>query len=691
MSAASPVTYSAAADGVGWITFDDPDARVNVFNSATQDAFGAALDSAAADVASGRVKALVVTSGKERIFIAGADLKWLGTLPDAATATEFSRRGQGLFQRLAESPVPVVCAIHGACAGGGYELALACHWRIASDAPVTQIGLPETGIGTIPGWGGCVRLPRLIGLKPALDHILRAQLVGAQAALESGLVQEVAPAAELRARAHQAALRLAAEGRPLVPPRPAMPRDAIAQLREQVQHRSRGQQPALLAALDAAVEAAERSLPEAFEIEARHFGAVTAGATCKNLIRVFFLRDAARKPSLEPWFAEREAREPTSPAVADKRSSEPPLRCVGVVGAGVMGSGIAQWLAVRGFDVVLRDVDAAAVERGIGVIRALCDEAVQRGKLSGGGANRALHRITGTAGWEGFEQCDAVIEAVVENLGTKQALFRELAGVVRSEAMLASNTSALPIEAIAAHTRHPERVLGIHFFNPVSRMPLVELVLSPQTSRRTAAQGLAFVQALGKSPVICRSSPGFLVTRVLFFFLNEAVRRWESGAGTAELDEALRDFGWPMGPLRLIDEVGIDVTDFIFGELEHYFPQRFVRSQACGRLLAAGLRGRKNGASRGFYRYDGGEAQVNDVETRPLVGVVTPAEGGRSGRGGAEGLMQVMVEEARRCLEEGVVKTADDIDFALLSGTGFPPFRGGLMHWARSAGILQTE
>ncbi|HUR58206.1 MAG TPA: 3-hydroxyacyl-CoA dehydrogenase NAD-binding domain-containing protein, partial [Opitutaceae bacterium] len=290
--------------------------------------------------------------------------------------------------------------------------------------------------------------------------------------------------------------------------------------------------------------------------------------------------------------------------------------------------------------------------------------------------------VAPTGGWEGFRTCDLVLEAIVENTTAKQGLFGELAGIVPADAILASNTSALPIEEIAGHVPHPERTIGIHFFNPVSRMPLVEIILARETSAETAERALALVKALGKSPIICRSSPGFLVTRVLFFYLNAAVGLWEQGVPTAELDAALRDFGWPMGPLRLIDEVGVDVTDFIFGEMAHYFPDRFVRSTACGHMLGAGLKGRKNGEGRGFYRYEGGVEAINDgvgkAERGPVGDLAYNSEKI------VKQLMQVMVEEAQRCLAESVVKSADDIDFALLSGAGFPAFRGGLMRWAHT-------
>jgi 3-hydroxyacyl-CoA dehydrogenase len=358
---------------------------------------------------------------------------------------------------------------------------------------------------------------------------------------------------------------------------------------------------------------------------------------------------------------------------------------VGIVGAGVMGSGIAQWCAARGFAVVLHDSQPAALDRARTVIDGIFAEAVKRGKMTESAAAEARARITWADGLPALAGCDLVIEAVIENVAAKQKLFSELAAVVRPEALLASNTSALPIGEIAGHVPNPARTLGIHFFNPVSRMPLVELILDRETAPPAAAAALDFVKALGKSPVICRSSPGFLVTRVLFFYLNEACRLWEEGVPTGALDAAMRGWGWPMGPMRLIDEVGVDVTDFIFGEMAHYFPDRFQATTVCARLLAAGLKGRKNGASSGFYAYADRRETVN-----PAMNTILPLAHARS-HGLEPGdaaivdrLMGVMVAEAQRCLDEGVIKTPDDVDFALLSGAGFPAFRGGLMRWARS-------
>ena len=661
-----PVTHSVDADGIGWITFDDPAGRANVFNPETL----AALRTATAALTAAPVKAVVIISAKEKIFIAGADLKWLSRIDDAKSAAQTARDGQKLFTQVARLRVPVVCAIHGACAGGGYELALACSWRIATDAKETVIGLPEVGLGVIPGWGGSTRLPRLVGVSAAVEHILTAALVPAATAHQTGLVDELVPAAELKARAKAVALKLAAGGLPARSAPPAPPTDFFASQRKLAAVRRRGQ-PAPLAVLDAIEQGVGLPLDEALALEAEAFGRVAAGEVAKNLMQVFFLKEAGKKISLDAWFAQ--------PAQAPAAA---PFQIIGIIGAGVMGSGIAQWCARHGFGVMLCDADREALEHAITIIRGLFDDMVKRGQLSHAAAHKAMGSIGVTTGLEDFDGCDMVIEAIVENVAAKQKLLAELSRIVQPDCVLASNTSALPIEELAAGAVKPERILGLHFFNPVGRMPLVELVLSPHTTRATADRALAFVKALGKTPVICRSSPGFLVTRVLFFYLNEACRLWEQGVPAKVIDRAMQDWGWPMGPLRLIDEVGVDVSDFIYGEMQHYFPDRFTGATICSRMLTAGLKGRKNGASSGFYSYAGGAATLNPA----LEAMAPPAALAMEPSAIADRLNGVMIEETKRVLAEGVLKGPDDADLALLMGAGFPAFRGGLMRYAKSIG-----
>ncbi|WP_438480241.1 3-hydroxyacyl-CoA dehydrogenase NAD-binding domain-containing protein [Oleiharenicola lentus] len=668
MSSQSPVNHFIDADQVGWIVFDDPNGRANIFNPTTQAALGEAIEA----LKKAAPKAVVLISAKEKIFIAGADLKWLAKLSSVAEAETASHAGQRLFARLETLGVPVVCAIHGACAGGGYEMALACDWRIASDAKETVIGLPEVGIGLIPGWGGCARLPRLIGVMAAVEHILKAALVPSAEALRVGLVDEVVLAAELKEKAKAAALRLASEGKPQRPTVAVVEEGFFANQIKTVAGRMRGQ-PAPLAVLGAIGQSIGVSLEKALEIEASNFGGVAAGEVAKNLIQVFFLKDAVKKSTMDAWF-------PNEPAtVLSAPSATAPFQIIGVIGAGVMGSGIAQWCVMHGYGVMLCDSNGEALDRGVAVIRALFADLVKRGKMTSAQAHKSTGSIGITTSVEDLESCDLIIEAIVEDVAAKRKVYAQLSKVLPPECLVASNTSALPIDEIMAPLAGQERTLGLHFFNPVGRMPLVEMVVSPHTSRATADRALAFVKKLGKTPVICRSSPGFFVTRVLFFYLNEACRLWEQGVPTETLDRAMRDWGWPMGPMRLIDEVGVDVTDFIYGEMKHYFPERFLPTSVCGKLLAAGLRGRKNGTSAGFYAFAEGE------KLNPAVEQFAPAAKiDMSDEAIAAKLNGVMIEETKRVLAEGVLKSPDDADLALLMGAGFPAFRGGLMRYARS-------
>lgn len=370
-----------------------------------------------------------------------------------------------------------------------------------------------------------------------------------------------------------------------------------------------------------------------------------------------------------------------SPTAADHPSGMEShgIRRIGVVGAGVMGSGIAQWCAARGYDVVLCDAQTAALTRADDIIRGLFAKAVQRGKLDETAASAGLARINRSVELTALAGSDLVIEAIVEDVTAKRELFTELAGLVRPGAVLASNTSALPIEEIAGQVPNPERTLGLHFFNPVSRMRLVELVRGPATGTVVVEALRHWVVGLGKEPVLCRSSPGFVVTRVLFFYLNAACGLAGQGVPVATIDRAMRDWGWPMGPMRLIDEVGVDVTNFIFGEMAQYFPTRFVRTALCADLLTAGFRGRKTGAIAGFYTYAGNAVMPNPAVETLLTRGALKTNGDMTDAEIAARLMQVMRAEARRCVDEGVVADAADVDRAMTLGAGYPTSRGSLL------------
>ncbi len=382
------------------------------------------------------------------------------------------------------------------------------------------------------------------------------------------------------------------------------------------------------------------------------------------------MRKSFKRPGVDAWF----------PGTCAEIHA--PIARVGVIGAGVMGSGIAQWLAARGFEVVLLDVDEQALNRARGIIAKLFAEVVSRGRTSEAEAETASAAIHTTTDWGELAKCDLIIEAIIEDLAAKQSLFAKLASLVPPTTILASNTSALPIDAISAGLPGPERVIGIHFFNPVSRMPLVEVSLGSLTSRPTADRVAAWTRAIGKRTVFCRSSPGFIVTRILFFYLNEAMRIWSTQPDTRAIDQAMLDFGMPMGPLRLIDEVGIDVTACIIDGMCGYYAGRFEPATAAAKLVGASLKGRKSSA--GFYHYSSSGEVVNE-EAAAIAGAA-PSGDPLTAAQIRDRLLDLMVREAHGCIEEGVVKSAEDIDFAMLLGTGFPASRGGLTQWAAASG-----
>jgi 3-hydroxyacyl-CoA dehydrogenase/enoyl-CoA hydratase/3-hydroxybutyryl-CoA epimerase len=617
-------------------------------------------------------RAVIFISGKPGIFIAGADINELGKIRDASHGELLSREGHRIFAKIERLGVPTVAAIDGACLGGGCELSLACRYRVATDHPKTQIGLPETQLGIIPGWGATQRLPRLIGLRAALDIICAGKSVGADKARRIGLVDAVVPNVVLRETAKQFALgqrrasRKSVKMQNLWPLRPIACRVA----RKQVSARTRGQYPAPLRAVDAMEQGLTGSFDAGLEGEARIFGEVSATPVCKNLIRIFFLREKYSKLTFDTERVER-----TGPISA--RVVTAPIEKVGVLGAGVMGAGIAQWCSARGLTVRLKDIKPEFVATGIKRVADAYREGVKRRKFTGLDAQHGLARVHPTTDYTGFGDCDLVIEAVLEKIEVKRLAFSELVDRLRNDCIIASNTSAIPIDELAEASGRPKRFVGIHFFNPVHKMPLVEIVYGTKTAPEVIAAAVEFAKQLKKIPIIVKGAPGFLVNRLLMPYLNEAGVLLGEGVSVESIDKAMVDFGMPMGPLRLIDEVGIDVAYDVARELAEAFHDRMTVAPVLRQIHERGLKGRKGGA--GFYIYRGKKERLNSGLKLPSGKTLSPAEI-------QVRLLGVMINEAKRCLREGVVASEDDIDVGMIFGTGFPPFRGGLVKYARDAG-----
>ena len=664
-------------DHICVLTFDRPDSGANIFDAATLDELNEQLDGVEKDAS---LRGLILASAKKSIFVAGADLKTLLQGAKTDEMREFIERGQQVFNRLANLGIPTVAAIHGASAGGGYEVALACDYRVASDAPATRIGLPETTLGLIPAWGGCTRLPRLIGASDAAGVILKGKLYSAQEALKLGLVDDVAPPDQLldrarkQLRAGKRKMERRAPANPASQP-PSRSSGAPGELRSPKQSGNR--------ALERADEIINKTLSispdESLRLELE--GIVDLGKTesTQNLIRNFFLAEKYKKGT-------------------SRMASEKVVHAA-VIGAGVMGSGIAQWLSSRGVTVILRDVARQQIDRGLANIEKIYADAVKRGLMPEEKAKQGRARICGSTAPMELRDVQFVIEAASEKMEIKKEVFRELAMEAGPKSVIATNTSALPVSELADMTVSPEHVIGLHFFNPVSRMKLVEVVIAKQTSDETRDRSLAFVRQIGKVPVIVRDSPGFLVNRVLFPYLLDAAELFESGVDAERIDRALVEWGMPMGPLRLIDEIGVDISIDIGNTLEKAYGQRDHVPTVLLWLRDQQMLGRKTGA--GFYKYEGKMQTPN--ESRAQWRVV--AGGGDPGRGESSTksqpassppataddialrLVLLMVNEAARCVEDGVVESPEDADYGMILGTGFAPVRGGPLRFAEHLGV----
>ena len=577
-------------EGIAWVLFDDPDSKVNILGFGQMERLDAILD----ELSKRKPKAVIFTSGKPGIFIAGADINELGKIRDASHGEQLSREGHRIFAKIELLGVPTVAAIDGACLGGGCELALACRYRVATDQPKTQIGLPETQLGIIPGWGATQRLPRLIGLPAALDIICAGKSVGADKARRIGLVDAAVPSVVLRETAKQFALgqrrvkRKSVKLKNMWPLRPIACRFA----RKQVTARTRGQYPAPLRAIDAMEEGLSGKFDAGLENEAKIFGEVSATSVCKNLIRIFFLREKYSKLVFNVEDMDR-----TGPVSA--RVVTVPIQKVGVLGAGVMGAGIAQWCSARGLTVRLKDIKPEFVATGIKRIADAYRDGVKRRKVSELDAQHGFARVHPTTDYTGFGDCDLIIEAVLEKIEVKRLAFSELVDRLRNDCIIASNTSAIPIDELAEASGRPKRFVGIHFFNPVHKMPLVEIVYGTKTAPEVIGAAVEFAKQLKKIPIVVRGAPGFLVNRLLMPYLNEAGVLLGEGVSVESIDKAMLDFGMPMGPLRLIDEVGIDVAYDVARELSEAFHDRMTVAPVLRQVYEKGLKGRKSGA--GFY------------------------------------------------------------------------------------------
>ncbi|HVX39687.1 MAG TPA: fatty acid oxidation complex subunit alpha FadJ [Gemmatimonadaceae bacterium] len=663
-------------DDVLVVTIDRPGEPVNTLSPALVGEFEGVFLRVDQDLL---IKALVLISGKPDSFIAGADIEQFADFRSAADAERVSRLGQDLLVRLERLRVPVVAAIHGACLGGGLEIALACRYRICTDHPKTTLAQPEVQLGIIPGMGGTQRLPRLVGLQAALDMILTGRNVRATRALQMGLVDEMVHPAILRDVAIDRARGLADGTRKparsgargpasvLLEHNPLGRRVVFKKARDSVLEKTHGHYPAPLAALEAVQAGYTGGFEHGLREESRLFGEMAMTDVSRQLVFIFFASNALKKdPGVEP------------PAPEPRE-----VKKLGVLGAGFMGAGIASIAVQQGTLVRLKDTDTARIGKGLAAIRGVIQERLSRKQITRPQFNDYMSLVGGSTEYSGFASADLVIEAVFEDLELKHRVLAEVEPAMDPLAIYASNTSTIPIGRIAEAAQQPERVLGMHFFSPVHRMPLLEVIVTPQTAPEATVTAVAYGKRLGKTVIVVNDGPGFYTTRTLSAYMNEAGRLLDEGASIDAVDSALVDFGFPVGPITLLDEVGIDVGGKVGQVLADAFGERMAPSEAMRRVVVAGRTGRKGG--KGFYLYDAaGKKGRVDESVYQLIAVprreIPTEEIVRR-------CVLAMVNEAARCLEEGILRSPRDGDIGAVFGIGFPPFRGGPFRYVDATGV----
>jgi 3-hydroxyacyl-CoA dehydrogenase/enoyl-CoA hydratase/3-hydroxybutyryl-CoA epimerase len=665
-------------DGIAVVTIDLPGEPVNKVTAGLRADFASLFDQLVTD---GSVRGVVLASGKADTWIAGADVDEFLTMQSPSDAEALSRGGQELLARLESLAIPVVAAIHGACLGGGLETALACRYRIASDHPKTVLALPEVQLGLIPGAGGTQRLPRLVGLQRALDMILTGRNVRAKKAYQMGLVDELVHPAILVDTAVDRARKLA--DRTLDARRGPKDRGAAGVLleanpigraivfrkaREGVLEKTHGHFPAPLAAIQAVQAGYEKGREAGYREEARAFGAMAASAESKELVFLFFATSALKK----------------DPGVTGAAPKPQEVQTLGVIGAGFMGAGIATVAVQQGTPVRLKDTDTTRVSRGIAAVSEVLRGRLKKKQITRNQYEDQLSLAGGTTDYAGFGRANLVIEAVFEDLSLKHRVLQEVESVLAPSAVYASNTSTIPIARIAEAAERPERVLGMHFFSPVHKMPLLEVIVTGQTTSDATVTAVAYGKRLGKTVIVVNDAPGFYTTRTLSAYMNEAGRLLDEGASIESIDKALTDFGFPVGPITLLDEVGIDVGGKVGQVLYEAFGARMTPAESLRRVVESGRTGRKG--RKGFYQYDESGAK-NAVDTS--VYELLPNGAARVEVDPVEiqqRCVLAMVNEAARCLDEGVLRSPRDGDVGAVFGIGFPPFRGGPFRYVDAVG-----
>jgi 3-hydroxyacyl-CoA dehydrogenase/enoyl-CoA hydratase/3-hydroxybutyryl-CoA epimerase len=682
---ASPLSVEKRPDGVFVVRMDIPGEPVNTLKASFAEDFRNVFESIEKDPS---CRAVVFTSGKKSGFIAGADITMLQGVKSEREAAELARTGQKAMDRIESFRVPVVAAIHGAALGGGLEVALACHARVASDDKKTKLGLPEVMLGLLPGAGGTQRLPRLVPIASALDMLLTGKQLDAKRAKKIGLVDEVVPEAILIDVAVKTALALAEKPRHEVTKKldagaaiqeaaltktPLGRKVVFDQAKKQLLAKSRGNYPSPERILDVVKKGLADGFAAGLEAEAVSFGELVVSPQAAQLMNIFFAQNALKKDN----------------GTSDPSVKPRPVTKVAMLGAGLMGGGIAFITATgAGIPVRLKDKDTAGVARGLGHVKSLVDARVKRKRVTPREGAEELATVTGTTDYSGLRGAEVIIEAVFEDLALKHRVLKDTEAAVAKDAIFASNTSSIPITKIAEASAHPETVIGMHYFSPVEKMPLLEIIVTKQTADWVTATCVELGKKQGKTVIVVNDGVGFYTSRILGPMMNEAAFILSEGVKVEDIDSALVDWGFPVGPITLLDEVGIDVAAKVGPIMLAEFGDRLTAPAGFDKLIADGRMGRKNG--KGFYRYDGkkGEKKLVDETVYGVLGLTPSRKLPKDEI--AQRCALMFVNEAALCFGEGILRSARDGDVGAIFGLGFPPFRGGPFRWVDTIGAREV-
>lgn len=680
MAESQSIAVSMLEPDIAVLTLDVPGKGANILSRSVLAELETHLE---ALTARGGLAGLIVRSAKPGIFIAGADLREFAAsldIPPEKTV-EMCTRGQTLFRRLSTCPFVTVAAIDGICVGGGAELAVWCDRRLMTTDPKSQFGFPEVKLGLFPGWGGTARTPRIVGLSNAVELITGGESIDGKAAMAMGLCTDVVPseklldAAKALVRTEQQSGQFRADREKWQQPIAMSETELMylgATASAYIQQQTKGQYPAPVAALEQMLGTAGVDADAACRAEAEGMSQLFGSPVNRALLNVFFLSDRNKK----------------DPGVDNPDVKPRPIKSIGILGAGIMGSSIAAVCVKRNVPATITDASPAALEKGV---RIILEEVSYNKSLRGTDPGKMLElapRLNATTLDAEIAACDVVLEAVVENPQVKKGVFARIEPQIRPEAILATNTSTIPIARLADGLARPERFCGIHFFNPVRKMPLVEVIRGPQTNDETVASAVAFAKAIGKSPIVVYDGPGFLVNRALFPYLAESLELIQDGASINAIERAAKSFGMPMGPITLYDVIGLDTALYAGIVMYEAFPDRCLSPPLLVTLVKAGRLGQKSGA--GFFQYKDAQGRGTsdpklDEHLRPHLR--TPQKFTEEQI--VHRLFLPMLLEVTRMLEEKKVRDPRDVDLGLIYGIGFPAFRGGLLFWADTLGAAK--